>query len=795
MELKNAVKKIVALGVGATMLGATILGATAAKLADYPSPFVVDGKFDGLMVVGDTAKTVDNIGMTEVFGSLQYANRKDFGTAVTSNAVTSISSGKKLEKSGDHLNWGDYLYDMQDTPMDSGDLPVLLKDGTFEDNEGANKVEETYTQELNVFDLNSQYLFGADENNDDLAGSYVYLTDGDIIDYMLEFDTPIPYEDNGDYAMSDDLESTKLEILGQMYTITDVSFDSSDEIDKITLLSGDVVVWLTQDVKITRVIDGVEHVIQVVDVSENEDRCGVNVDGTTAWIDVDSTEKINGVEIGVTDAVSVHTATQDTDVCELSVGASELVLEQGQEVEVGGVAVEGSDVAFDSDGTEWTSMTITVSNEDEMWLKPGAKWVEQVFNSVKIDFANEVYNNEDIKYSSSGDKASLEFLNADNDMVKIEWRIDDSDNIFLGTDTDKDFMFTGYDEGDTKDCDTTSTSYDDCEGTKLLVVTSGEVPHVIEITNIDSTNEEVSFKDLTSGSTFSEKDFTMGSSSDIALGSLGTIDLTINSAGTLVIGDIQLGENPQTKYGATLDVDAYGLVDSFTIIEEDDDDNNYEWYFPFSFDSSDDIIEVSPSDVVLTDIGSEADWTTGPIDTSGSDDGDTWFASEWGTTVKMDNDQPYQTMNMYYPDEARYGNVFIAPTSAEVSTVAGGSGDVVRIDVGASILASEIPGQLSDHNLLLVGGPCVNSAAAELLGNPDPCYKDFEEGKAMIKLFENGENVALLVAGYSGTDTRAAARYLANYDKHQDVFSKATTEISLSVTSIDKVQASVPTSE
>ena len=36
MRVKKAIKKIAALGVGATMLGATVLGAMAADLANYP---------------------------------------------------------------------------------------------------------------------------------------------------------------------------------------------------------------------------------------------------------------------------------------------------------------------------------------------------------------------------------------------------------------------------------------------------------------------------------------------------------------------------------------------------------------------------------------------------------------------------------------------------------------------------------------------------------------------------------------------------------------------------------------
>ncbi|HLC96589.1 MAG TPA: hypothetical protein VJH97_04665, partial [Candidatus Nanoarchaeia archaeon] len=35
-----------------------------------------------------------------------------------------------------------------------------------------------------------------------------------------------------------------------------------------------------------------------------------------------------------------------------------------------------------------------------------------------------------------------------------------------------------------------------------------------------------------------------------------------------------------------------------------------------------------------------------------------------------------------------------------------------------------------------------------------------------ILLFDNGENVALVVAGYSAIDTRNAAQVLANYGDH-----------------------------
>ena len=75
MELRKALKGIVALGTGATMVGATVLSAlAAANLANYPAPFVSGGQFDALIVVGANAKTDDVLGSIDIATSLQAAN-------------------------------------------------------------------------------------------------------------------------------------------------------------------------------------------------------------------------------------------------------------------------------------------------------------------------------------------------------------------------------------------------------------------------------------------------------------------------------------------------------------------------------------------------------------------------------------------------------------------------------------------------------------------------------------------------------------------------------------------------
>jgi len=97
---------------------------------------------------------------------------------------------------------------------------------------------------------------------------------------------------------------------------------------------------------------------------------------------------------------------------------------------------------------------------------------------------------------------------------------------------------------------------------------------------------------------------------------------------------------------------------------------------------------------------------------------------------------------------------------------------VQRIDVGATKLASEVP-NVNAVNSILVGGPCANAAAAEVMGNPADCTEGFEPGVGMVKMFDVGSgNVAMLVAGYAAADTRNAATFLTTQSPTTDAGTK-----------------------
>jgi malate/lactate dehydrogenase len=93
------------------------------------------------------------------------------------------------------------------------------------------------------------------------------------------------------------------------------------------------------------------------------------------------------------------------------------------------------------------------------------------------------------------------------------------------------------------------------------------------------------------------------------------------------------------------------------------------------------------------------------------------------------------------------------------------STSVNAIPVGTAKLASEVS-NVASQNMIVVGGPCANSVAATLMNRAQSwpaCGEGFEEGKAIIKLYENGNRVAMLVAGATALDTRRASRVLADH--------------------------------
>ncbi|MDY6788881.1 MAG: S-layer protein, partial [Candidatus Nanohaloarchaea archaeon] len=145
----------------------------------------------------------------------------------------------------------------------------------------------------------------------------------------------------------------------------------------------------------------------------------------------------------------------------------------------------------------------------------------------------------------------------------------------------------------------------------------------------------------------------------------------------------------------------------------------------------------------------------------------------FGTYSWYDSDNQ-GSVKLFYPAGQATAGVAVTDQDGSISTSAGGTGTAeVQTPAGwpdAAMLDSDISGDPST-NTILVGGPVVNSLVQDLADmNKTQEGSEYSQGSAIIELIDNAwnDNDALVVAGYSGSDTREAANALADMDMEAD---------------------------
>ena len=166
---------------------------------------------------------------------------------------------------------------------------------------------------------------------------------------------------------------------------------------------------------------------------------------------------------------------------------------------------------------------------------------------------------------------------------------------------------------------------------------------------------------------------------------------------------------------------------------------------------------------------------TGTEDSSslGSNSDITHYVDLWGTfAVRNTNGQ--DTIKVYYPDEQVSANVFVLSSGAATASSGSTGGSTIQESVPISTAVARLDSEIDatsrqTKNLILVGGPVVNSLVAELAAAGKTWdatkYRTNGEGTYVLDYvdgaFASGK-AALVVAGHSAADTRSAAAKLVN---------------------------------
>src|SRR3989344_2316540 len=196
MRFQKAIKRMIALGTGAVMLSS--VASAAVDLANYPAPFVKDGKFSGVLIVGDGADAQDVIGISDIISSLQFAATKKAGTTTAGTVSVEgdawqIQTSNHLELSESLTNSVVHLETLRNITSyaDKANLKALAS-GTITNNKGSAPYNQ-YLYLLGPGSVNQEtgYVIYS-ENDEDTTADFLYFKSGkEIGRYLLEFTTAL----------------------------------------------------------------------------------------------------------------------------------------------------------------------------------------------------------------------------------------------------------------------------------------------------------------------------------------------------------------------------------------------------------------------------------------------------------------------------------------------------------------------------------------------------------------------------------------------------------------------------
>ncbi len=307
-------------------------------------------------------------------------------------------------------------------------------------------------------------------------------------------------------------------------------------------------------------------------------------------------------------------------------------------------------------------------------------------------------------------------------------------------------------------------------------------PLNITLDNIDEKGQDATLLRLPDGDGYTDVTIALiaTGANDAINVTFGTTTTTLNSSDTLsitgAIGKLTYnltysGVNRTVLY---LQSPAGGPIinPAIVVFEEKDDRSTYEAL----------VTTLEPGATSDDGLGVNAvirTWV--PSGTISGSDTATWYdtlasnsklakkADYFGTIATIDtSDSDQSVATLSYPDEQVFAQLYFAANSAEISGGSSSSGGGTVTPLGSVSVADSEVASVSGKNLIVVGGSCVNTVAASLLGETFPlCGSNWESktsvgsGSFLVQTFDrSGGKVATLVAGYNAGDTSAGVTKL-----------------------------------
>ena len=797
--MKINFRKISALATSMLMVGMT---AGVAAAANYPAPFVVGGAADVAVVYG-TGAGVSVLDTVEA-GNIQ-SNLQSFLSG--SGGGSSVSGGDsfKFEKTSTKFHLGDTITGVISTAIDEDELPVLLADGIFVDDDND---EFDFTQKI---DMAASQLTMFEDNDyiEDQPSVGFKITSGtNILNYTIEF---------SDEPAVGDLATADLMLMGKTYYILTQTLQSDGALT-LTLLDSAEDTTLEEGSSTS--LNGKSVTIDFI--SETEVVLIIDGEATNSLQETETQKLTDGSYVGIKD-IRFSSKKGTLSSVEFSIGSGKLKLQSGSDIQINDDSVSGLSSTIVNSSTGLTSIALVWDADDDLFIAEDTDAVLPEFETVKLSYGGLNYPTEEVvEVQQGGDLyAVLENFPLKDGTVDI--------NFLYGT-TAGSFLNLGKDANNRLRTHATNVSFD--KDTDDYFVASWDdgtdaESYLMRANNFvtESNVDKVDFQYYKNGAWTDKK--TKAKNADTF--SIGNVDLLIGGVSktgkTVYIERVGSNTNFNTLYSAT------GLKVYLPYVNSTDQfyGNNTETTAALACswttsvigelfvgnieynDSSTSVFTNVTSTTCTTSFelvmyeedkngntakGSNINATVGwdgsatkEVEVSSIQGGNATSTEILDTDVHRDftysalateilfNKPSGSAQNsvkiVYHGDEVA-ADVFITSSDAVISGGSGGGslGDVLVTDNEVSSVSSK--------NLIVVGGSCINSVAANLVGgalcgSAWTSSTSVGSGEFLIQSFGGAYSsgkIALLVAGYGASDTVNAATYLKNNAVNTDAGSK-----------------------
>ncbi len=771
-------KKIASLVTSALMIGSTV-GIAAA--ANYPAPFVSGNTANVAIVYGGTdAAASDLVAATGVQSDLSSKLTASVGTSTGEESTVSGGDFVKIEKTNNKFNLGEDFTDFYST-LDDGELSTVLASGTYQN---LNFDEFDYDQTITPGSALTLTHFADSEFNEYDPKIGLNLASGaHVLNYTLDFSDAA----EGTTTDFDDLETTDITLLGKTFYISQA--DNTANGVKLTLLDTANEAIVAEGETTTVTVGDQSYDVSATFIDDNEAMFTVN-GVTTKKLTEGATQKVaEDTYIGVKDVLY---SARDSGISKVTftLGTGKIVLENGQEVQVNGEDISANEDAngyshivtayLTNSSTDLDSITLEWNLDDDAWIVPGKDLVMPGFNTIKISMGGFVFPKEEMtKVEPDGSdswKLRTEIKDGDIDLNLLYLNSTGTGIAGLGDSSTKQLLTaTGSDPT------LTLTNIDNVEWIPATAISGDDgESYLFQITKVDTSTpakNTTTIKNLADGST---KTLDIGETE-----SWGDVEVTLSAAtkngGTEAATIALSGSGSATAYAdrlitkeglkIQLPVDSVtatgdGIINithapptSFTMnFTEEDEDGNINDGASLTATLSPNSGDPTVSGISLASLSGSDEFETA----DGSDKYIGYVNSPLATKTMRDTGGDQDDLELTYHGDESYADVFLSEVNAMVSSEGGGT-TTVAVPVTDTEAAT-----LSNQNLIVVGGSCVNTMAAELLGSATAlCGQGFTDatmvgdGQYLIQTFaRTGGKVATLVAGYNAGDTTNAATAL-----------------------------------